>query len=166
MKTIKNVQKTENKKTLNAVSKTFAVVASLVLLSLTSSANGFWKQVMVNNSFGKMAVMMDDHALANNVLPLLDRSLSTLDSGIAAKGVFGLTEQNMNSESPFKIENRTIARDFFEPTTDLMEVDAERPLTLEPWMIGDNFWETGKVDAEPNLKLEEWMTNERIWLIK
>jgi len=58
MKTTNNVQKTENKKFGNPLSKTFAVILSLVLISLTVSANGFWKNLLVNNTYGKMATLM------------------------------------------------------------------------------------------------------------
>ena len=58
METTNNAQKTENKKFDGPLSKTFAVVVSLVLISLTVSANGYWKHLLTDNSYGKMATLM------------------------------------------------------------------------------------------------------------
>jgi len=68
MRTTNKVQKTENR----PISKTLAIVISLVLISFTVSAQGFWKQLLVNNTYGKMAELMveqknaDDQLLKDN----------------------------------------------------------------------------------------------------
>jgi hypothetical protein len=54
MKTKNNVQK--------AVLRTVAVVVSFVLLSLTVTAQGFWKQLFMNNSFNHLATALVKHS--------------------------------------------------------------------------------------------------------
>jgi len=75
MRTTNNVQKTENKQLKKTISKTFAIIISLVLISFTVSAQGFWKQILTNNTYGKMAELMveqknaDDQLLKTNAHP-------------------------------------------------------------------------------------------------
>jgi len=68
MGTTNNVQKTENKLIAKTISKTFAIVISLLLISFTVSAQGFWKQILVNNTYGKMAELMVEQKNAENRL--------------------------------------------------------------------------------------------------
>jgi len=68
MGTTNNVQKTENKLIEKTISKTFAIVISLLLISFTVSAQGFWKQILVNNTYGKMAELMIEQKNADDLL--------------------------------------------------------------------------------------------------
>jgi hypothetical protein len=68
MGTTNNVQKTENKSIARTISKTFAIVISLLLISFTVSARGFWKQILVNNTYGKMAELMIEQKNADDQL--------------------------------------------------------------------------------------------------
>jgi hypothetical protein len=53
MKTKNNVQK--------AGLRTIAVIVSFVLISLTVTAQGFWKQLLTNNSFNHLATALVEH---------------------------------------------------------------------------------------------------------
>lgn len=78
MRTTNNVQKTENKPIKKTISKTFAIVISLVLISFTVSAQGFWKHLLVNNTYGKMAELMLEQKNAEDLLLKVNtRSLET-----------------------------------------------------------------------------------------
>ena len=68
MGTTNNVQKTE-KQITKTISKTFAIVISLLLISFTVSARGFWKQILVNNTYGKMAELMVEQKNVDDHLP-------------------------------------------------------------------------------------------------
>jgi len=68
MGTKNNVQKTENSLIKKTISKAFAIVVSLVLISFTVSAQGFWKQILVNNTYGKMAELMIEQKNADDQL--------------------------------------------------------------------------------------------------
>ena len=61
-------QKTESKPIKKTISKTIAIVVSLVLISFTVSAQGFWKQILVNNTYGKMAQLMVEQKIADDQL--------------------------------------------------------------------------------------------------
>ena len=76
MRTTNNVQKTENKPIKKTISKTFAIVISLVLISFTVSAQGFWKHLLVNNTYGKMAELMVEQKNADEKLLKINDHLS------------------------------------------------------------------------------------------
>ncbi len=67
MRTTNNIQKTENKPIKKTISKMFAIIISLVLISFTVSAQGFWKQILVNNTYGKMAELMVEQKNADDL---------------------------------------------------------------------------------------------------
>lgn len=58
MKTKNNAQKTVNAQVRKMSIRGSVVIFSLVLLSWTVTAQDFWKQVLTDNSFGKMAMQM------------------------------------------------------------------------------------------------------------
>ena len=68
MRKTNNVRKTENKQIKKTISKAFAIVVSLVLISFTVSAQGFWKQILVNNTYGMMAELMVEQKNADDQL--------------------------------------------------------------------------------------------------
>ncbi len=120
MKTTNNVQKTENKKIKKAISKTFAIIVSLVLISFTVSAQGFWKQLLVNNTYGKMAELMveqknaDDQLLkanahsqqANTAMPVFNTKSAPQKTFESYFGSKWSTNQNLTNVSPPMIEWR------------------------------------------------------------
>lgn len=68
MRTTNNLQKTGNKPITKTISKTFAIVISLVLISFTVSAQVFWKHLLVNNTYGEMAELMVEQKNADDQL--------------------------------------------------------------------------------------------------
>lgn len=77
-------QKTENPGKENPASKIFAVVLSLVLISMTVSANGFWKHLLTDNSYGRMATLMvsEDSAHQAHLNQLAQKASSERPSGL------------------------------------------------------------------------------------
>lgn len=101
MRTTKNVQKTESKAIKKTISKTFAIVISLVLISFTVSAQGFWKHLLVNNTYGKMAELMVEQKNADEKLLKINDHLSkttiivpiaenTFESYFGSKSIYDL----------------------------------------------------------------------------
>ena len=95
MRTTNNIQKTENKPIKKTISKMFAIIISLVLISFTVSAQGFWKQILVNNTYGKMAELMveqknaDDQLLkANSHSPETSLAIPVINNGTAMQMTF------------------------------------------------------------------------------
>ena len=95
MRTTNNIQKTETKPIKKTISKMFAIIISLVLISFTVSAQGFWKHLLVNNTYGKMAELMveqknaDDQLLnANAHSPETMVTRPAVNTGAAAQMTF------------------------------------------------------------------------------
>jgi len=156
MKTTNNAQKTENRKFKNTISKTFAVVASLVLISLTVSANGFWKQILVNNAYGKMAVLMVGQNNSNNTL-VMTRSTAE----ISADSFYAETEK----DKALPIESWMTSDKTFRSNMIFNQVSTEKNLEIESWMLDNQYFSEPVVanDSEPALEIENWMTDPLFW---
>ena len=139
MKTTKHVRKTENKKPENPISKTVAVLLSFVLISLTVSANGFWKQLLVNNTYGKMAILMVDQQKEQEKL------LTYFAPVAIAHPAQVCTTTNLSA----------------------LETANEKSLEIENWMIDETYFGsnavTTPVEPEESLEIEDWMTDEHFW---
>jgi hypothetical protein len=162
MKTTNNVQKTENKKIERPVSKFFAVVLSLVLISLTVSANGFWKQLLTNNTFGKMAVLMVDQENENKEL-LAFVSPATIEHTAEINRPVSAFYIEPAQEKSLEIENWMTDETYFGSTILSYQVEREEPLEIESWMIDNNKFNKPAADNEPALKIEAWMLDENVW---
>ncbi len=141
MKTKNNVQK--------AIFKSLAVVISLVLISFTVNAQGFWKTLLENNSLNEIAMFMVESNHENS---------STLSKDINTDAVI---EENETEES-LSLEEWMTSSDYFQLTNLQMEEATESPLALEPWMTSDNYFITGGntlKEMEHPLELEKWMTD-------
>lgn len=99
MRTTNNVQKTENKQIKKTISKTLAIVLSLVLISFTVSAQGFWKQLLTNNTYGKMAELMVEQKNADD--QLLNANAHSSEIRIANQVIHSETAQEMTFENYF-----------------------------------------------------------------
>jgi len=164
MKTTDNAQKTENKKKLISVSKIFAVVLSLGLISLTVSANGFWKQLLVNNTYGKMAMLMVDQENANTKLLAHANTYSATNStdAINASNYFFVETAK---DSKMEIENWMTDGNYLGTNTFTDQISNEKPLEIENWMIENPLFNQPVIVAEyePELTIEDWMTDESKW---
>lgn len=99
MRTTNNIQKRENKPIKKTISKTFAIVISLVLISFTVSAQGFWKHLLVNNTYGKMAELMVEQKDAEDLL--LKVNTRSLEAAVALPVNITETAQQTTFESYF-----------------------------------------------------------------
>ncbi len=162
MKTTNNLQKTENRKFRVNISKTFAAVASLVLISLTVSANGFWKQVFVNNSFGKMAMIMVDQTTENDAAPVAVESHATVTTDVQA--IAARFSKEAAKDKSLEIENWMVKTETFGTNGFAAETVVEEPLQMEGWMIDNDNFAVSSGDTDRALKLESWMTNNNVWV--
>jgi hypothetical protein len=159
MKTTNNVQKTENRNFEKPANKFFAVVASLILISLTVSANGFWKQLLTNNTYGKMAVLMVDQENENKALLAYATSAK---SSVEIKHATPAFNFEPASEKSLEIENWMTNATYFNSQI-LNESDAvEKSLEIESWMLDVEKF-SSDVTAEPALETEAWMMDENFW---
>lgn len=163
MKTTNNAQKTGNSKFENPASKTAAVILSLVLISFTVSANGFWKQLLVNNTFGKMAVLMVDQ---ENSELLAHAAPEPAAHTLQATGISNNFFVETAKENSLSIESWMTKDTNFGKCQLTDRAEAETSLRLENWMVSNPYFNASVVQTEnePVLKLEAWMTDENRWV--
>ena len=150
---MKTIQKTENRnnKMKNVVSRSAAVIVSFVLISFTVSAQGYWKQLLTNNSFGKMAMLMVEKPVAANTPASVETESATFIIEPAVEETLEV-EKWMTNDTHFEAFHH-----IFAPAT-------EKNLEVEDWMKNDNhFGNHFTVEREKELKLEAWMTDEAHW---
>ena len=162
MKTTNNVQKTENKKFENPYVKTLAVVLSFVLISLTVSANGYWKQLLVNNTFGKMAIQMVSQE-NDELLASASEISAAHSSEVKSNAVNFLFETAKDNN--LEVENWMTRDSYFSSIVYTDQVALDEPLKVEGWMVNNpNFLAPAiATENEPSLTVENWMTSESIW---
>jgi len=145
MKTKNNVQK--------AITKSLAVIISLVLISLTVNAQNFWRTVMENNSFSQIAMVMVDNT---EVSTASGDAYSTSDTHDFSQYAAVETEEALSIEDWMLNENNFL-------TTLNVETDVEDALEVESWMTNENLFDgTAKyfeVETEDRLEVEDWMTD-------
>ena len=162
MKTTDNVQKTENKKFENPFVKTLAVVLSFVLISLTVSANGYWKQLLVNNTFGKMAIQMVNQE--NEELSALTSGSSVSHSSEVRSNVINFSFETAK-DNQLEVENWMTRDSYFSSNVFADQVAVDAPLTVEGWMVNNPNFSASEfaTDNESSLTIENWMTSKSIW---
>jgi predicted naringenin-chalcone synthase len=131
-----------------AALRSLAVVVSFVLVSITVSAQEFWKKVLINSSFNEIAIAM----------------VETSEKKSPA---------NENSESAFwyafdkafdpalELEGWMTSESYFSSTFSI-ENEIEKPLVLENWMLDENVFYSHEIHEAP-LELESWMTSADFW---
>lgn len=137
MKTKNNVQKT--------VLRSAAVVVSFVLISLTVTAQDFWKTILANSSFNEIALAMSETAKKSNA----PESASDNNSPIY------IYENEFDGK--LDVENWMTDNNFFSSTA-ILQVEKDNTLQVEDWMLNSSLFSN-----EGELKVEDWMTNDEIW---
>ena len=176
MKTTNNVQK--------AITKSLAVIISLVLLSITVNAQNFWKTVLENTSFSQIAMAMVDvsetsaaPASANTTSDMdvyaeyfVVESETTLDveNWMVNENNF-FTTLNITSEieNSLELENWMTNENVFNGTAAYLSVETDQALELEEWMQDTNNFDVTtieiEVETEQDLELQAWMTDNKVW---
>ena len=148
MKTKNNVQK--------AITKSLAVIISLVLLSITVQAQEFWESVWSNNSINKIAMAMVNDP---ENYPTKIKSGKTNNAWYFEEE----TEQNL------QLEDWMVNDNLFYINTNWFNVETEPALQLEDWMMNQDLFNVKALEisneTESPLLMEDWMTNTKIWKI-
>ena len=143
MKTKNNVQKT--------ILRSVAVVVSFVLISFTVSGQDFWKELLANSSFNKIALAM------------VGTSNETSDSKSTTAN-FNLILLENETEPALEMEDWMHDDNYFGIAEIQITEESEIGLEIEEWMLDENLFQV-KENAESPLELETWMTSEKIWEI-
>jgi hypothetical protein len=140
MKTKNNVQKT--------ILRFAAVVISLVLISFTVSAQGFWKKLIAGSSFNAIALAMVDHT---NEVPRSSYLINTSYN-------YSITDE---ADETLSLEPWML-NDFYSGKMLLPYVsETENSLEMEDWMLNEKLFEV--TSSEKKLELEEWMISSSVW---
>jgi hypothetical protein len=145
MKTKNNVQKT--------ALRSVAVVLSFVLLSFTVTAQGYWKQLLTNNSFSEIASALVDHHSTPSELNHKPESVSITH-------IEALVETT--KEAPLNVEVWMEGNETFWVGSDLDGTISEPGLEIENWMVNADFF-TFDITPEQPLQVEAWMVEEDFW---
>ncbi len=178
MKTRNNVQK--------AITKSLAVIISLVLISITVNAQDFWRTVMENNSFSQIAMAMVDNTEASSVSAdayattdlsayaeyatvEAENALEVEDWMLAENNFFTTVAVETEVEEAMEVENWMTNESLFDGMASYFKVETEEALEVEDWMQDSNVFGVISVDVEEEtetgLEVEAWMTNAEIWNI-
>lgn len=152
MKTKNNVQK--------AVTKSLAVIISLVLISITVNAQDFWKRVLKNNSFRQIAMVMTESTEAGSA----STDATSSNNTDAFSELFAEeSEEALDLEHWMTNENH-----FF--TSVAIETEIENDLEIESWMTNESLFNGNaayfEVETEESLKVEGWMQNQDYFGVK
>lgn len=141
MKTKNNVQKT--------VLRSAAVVVSFVLISLTVTAQEFWKTVLTNSSFNQIALAMAETSKKSNA--------PAPNDGNNTKAMIYENDYDakLNVED-WMTNNSSFRVDLVQPAA------KEENLQVEDWMFNENIFAVAE-ETESPLKLESWMINSENW---
>ncbi len=150
MKTTNNVQKTENKKFKSSSVKTFAVVISLVVFSISASADG--------NLMSRFGSQENEQLLAYT-------THSAVAHSSEVSNTFNAFVQEISAEKNLEIENWMTNEKYFGSQMAGFEVEMEESLKVEDWMLtNENFSGTiTNSKGDSALEVEDWMLDASIW---
>ncbi|HPF52343.1 MAG TPA: hypothetical protein PK335_12245 [Draconibacterium sp.] len=149
MKTKNNVQK--------AITKSLAVIISLVLLSFTVNAQEFWKSVLKNNSFTQIAMAMSNETSGPSHHEVYNTSSMALFSEMF----------RTEAEPALTLDDWMMDDARFTGVSGMFQPEAETSLELEDWMMNErNFGVRTFIileEQEAALQLENWMVDSKVW---
>jgi len=162
MKTTNNAQKTENGQVKTMVLRGVAVIFSLVLISWTVSAQDFWKELLTNNTYGKMAILMIEQT---NETKNADAAIDAIHAELAIQANHSTEALVLvnETESNLEIEAWMTDETYFASRTSANAIEAEDALEIEGWMTNDAYFSNStasSVDTEPALDIENWMVQD------
>lgn len=155
MKTQNNKSENRNNQVEKVLLRSAAVIISFVLISFTVSAQGFWKQLLTNNSFGKVAMLMVEEYEAN---------AGTVEGTLPAETENSTFYMEPAVDKSLEIESWMTDDAYFGAFVNAGVPEVEESLEIENWMTDENYFSNRfSVEKEDELKLEAWMTDNKHW---
>ena len=145
MKTKNNVQKTKNN-IQKTVLRSLAVVVSFVLISLTVTAQDFWKAVLANSSFNEIAIAMAETS-----------KKPTAPAPVTENNTAGYIYEN-EYDGKLALEYWMTDNNYFELTS-VTKVEKESTLQVEDWMFDESLFSAAQ-ETDDELKVENWMISD------
>lgn len=165
MKTKNNTQKTENSQLKKMGLRGITVLFILVLISLTTvTAQDFWKQLLNESSYGKMAVMRIEQSAETEKA---DAVIEALNAELEAITNISMEALECEAEPGLQLEAWMTDETFFSNIASAITEEADEALKLEEWMISNpnfnNQPTASIVEIEQPLEVEAWMINETLF---
>ncbi|MHA7110706.1 hypothetical protein ACRTDU_11305 [Sunxiuqinia elliptica] len=155
MKTQNNQTGNKSNQVERVLLKSAAVIVSFVLISFTVSAQGFWKQLLTNNSFGKVAMLMVEE---------LEADAATTSNALPAKAESSAFYIEEAVEEPMEVEAWMTDDVYFGAFVTMAQPEVEKSLEIEEWMSSDkHFSNRFSLETDREMKLEAWMTDDKYW---
>ena len=154
MKTIETTKTAKAMKTTNfrkAAMRSAAVVVSFVLVSITVSAQEFWKKVLAHSSFNEIA------------LALVETPKREVPANENTENAFWYAFDKA-FDPALELEGWMTSEDYFETITFGVENEVDVPLKVENWMLDENLFSSQEKQEKP-LELENWMTSADFWVL-
>lgn len=165
MKTTNNAQKTENTQVRTVVLRGAAVIFSIVLLSWTVAAQDFWKELLTNNTYGKMAMLMVSSPAES---AKVDALFNAVEADLKANASSTSEMITSETEKDLEIESWMTNENLFTAKTDFSTTEAESELVVEGWMTESKYFTSdasnAAVDTEPALEIEVWMLQDEYFV--
>ncbi|MDD4190446.1 MAG: hypothetical protein PHI28_03895 [Mangrovibacterium sp.] len=159
MKTINFKEKSRSDRMRNILLRSGAVVIIVILLGFTVSAQGLWKQILMFNSYGKMAVLM----VRGSETGSRGEKVASGSDNPASSGTVTFQIEPALDEGP-GIGAWMTDDDYFGAYNGLFEDEPDKPLELEPWMTDDRYFTSRfATDQDSALAIEVWMIDDRYW---
>ena len=131
METKNNTQKTVNSRVKKMILRGSAVVFSLVLISLTLSAQNFWDQFLTNSSNDNMVLLRTEQ---NSEFEKVDAAIEAIN---------------------YELEAKT----YISAETFVCETDIDKELAVEAWMTDETYFSTNtrmiREETDEALNLED-----------
>ena len=155
MKTQNNKTGNRNNRLQKALLRGAAVVLSFVLISFTVSAQGFWKQLLTNNSFGKVAMLTVEAPEAN---------VKSVETAAPAEAENMAVYFETATDKPLELEDWMSDDAYFGAFNNILEPEVERNLEIEGWMMDESYFANQYAQVkDKELKIEGWMTDKKYW---
>ncbi len=158
MKTQNTKQTDKNNQIQKVLLRSAAVIISFVLISFTVSAQGFWKQLLTNNSFGEMAMLMVQESEADYAA-----DASGTNNELPADTYFYIEQA---TDESLELENWMTNDVYFGALNEALQPASEPALELENWMKSDaHFTNYSTHDMDKSLEIEGWMVDDEYWTL-
>jgi len=165
----------------NHVQKTslnvFAIIISLVILSVTVDAQGIWKSflemsnankndlVVVNNTENLTTEDEANVFTTNSYAAYSEQETEetlNLEDWMTNESYFEENTLETETEDALKLEEWMTNENYFNSSTFLFDTETDRPLELENWMLNEDYFQSAKNEEQP-MALENWMIAENYW---
>ncbi|MCW0484482.1 hypothetical protein [Gaoshiqia sediminis] len=144
------------------VIRMLTVIASIVLVSYTVSAQELWEQLLTHNSFGEIAILMaEEHETALTV------SLGELNPEKPTTNLAASFFREPVVDECLELESWMTDDVYFGACNFMFQIEPEPALDIESWMTDEAYFGNPYADeADRELELEAWMTNDSYWTAK